>query len=110
MTRRPLADPPPVAELAELARHLAVEAPAALPAFLWCVVRSSRVAGSVRTLRPSGVHLAAIQAHPAGAALIESFRAGVEWRQKWTETSAVLDVLLPAAPYHHRPRSTRDRS
>lgn len=98
MSRPVLPPPPPADELAELARLLAIETPAVLPALLWCIVRSSRAVQAIRTARPSGAHLAMIQSYPAGAALLESFRAGADWSQKWTETGAALDVLLPEPP------------
>jgi len=53
MTRRAIPPPPAVAELAELARLLAVEAPETVPAFLWCVCRSSRGAPVVTALTPA---------------------------------------------------------
>jgi len=96
MTRPSLPRPPSVAELAELARQLAAEAPATLPEFLWCVCRSSRAADACRKQRPSGVHLTRIRGYPAGRVLISSSQAGTDWLHKWTRTSQALDGLLPA--------------
>ena len=96
MSRPRLPPPPSVDELAELARLLAVEAPALLPAFLWCVCRSSRAVQAYRTARrPKGVHLVMLQSYPTAARLISSSHDGAEWLRKWTETNAALDDLLP---------------
>lgn len=96
MSRPRLPPPPAVAEIAELARALAVEAPTLLPAFVWCVCRSSRAVEAYRTARrPSGAHLAMLQSYPTAARLIAASHDGAEWLRKWTDTSAALDDLLP---------------
>ena len=96
MSRPGLPPPPSVDELAEFARLLAVEVPALLPAFVWCVCRSSRaVQAYARAPRPSGIHLAMLQSYPTAARLIAASHDGAEWLRKWTETRAALDGLLP---------------
>lgn len=94
MSRR-LPDPPTPAELVELARLLAVENRAALPAFLWLIVRSSRAAGALRRLESTGAHLLTIAGYPAGAALISSSRTAAARLARWKEAVAALDDVLP---------------
>jgi len=79
-----------------LARLLAAEAPTLLPAFLWCVCRSSRaVQAYARAPRPPGAHLVMLQSYPTAGRLIAASHDGAEWLRKWTETRVALDDLLP---------------
>lgn len=90
-----LPPPPTVAELVELARRLAVEAPDLLPAFLCSLCRSSRAARACRKLKPSGAVLARLRTYPEGAQLIASSPEGAAWMRRWSETQRALDKLLP---------------
>jgi hypothetical protein len=104
LSRPRLPLPPSVDELADLARLLGVEAPALLPAFVWCVCRSSRAVRAYRTSRrPSGAHLAMLQSYPTAARLISASHDGAEWLRKWTQTGAALDDLLPRIVVHGVP-------
>ena len=94
MSRR-LPPPPSAAELVELARRLAEEAPGLLPAFLCSVCRSSRAARAFLQLDLSGAALASLRAYPTGAKLIASSRQGDAWLRRWTATERALDELLP---------------
>jgi len=93
--RRRLPASPSVAELAELVRRLAVDAPGLLPAFLWCVCRSTRATKACREHGVRGADLAALRAYPAGAQLIAASKRGVAWLRRWIETEEALDELLP---------------
>lgn len=96
MSRPSLPPPPSVDELAELARVLAADAPALLPAFLWCLCRSSRAVALYRTSQqPSSAHLALLQMYPTGGRLISSSDIGTDWLRRWMEARSVLDDLLP---------------
>jgi len=96
LSRPRLPLPPSVDELAKLARLLAVEAPTLLPAFVWCVCRSSRaVQAYAKAPRPSGIHLAMLNSYATAARLISASHDGAEWLRAWTETRSALDHLLP---------------
>ena len=95
MSRPPIPPPPSVAEIVELVRVIAAEAPTVLPALLWCVIRSSRAVEDLRKLSVSGAHLAMLGSYPVGERLISSSMAGTKWLRRWLKTTKALDALLP---------------